>query len=217
MSYLAGAAAVAAVLRLTSMLLYAVANEGAAASAMPAALPTSGTSDPAVLLASISPAAAPVQQAVILPFPTTLPGAVTATDVPLTVETSVGTASPTIVDDPAVDPTTATATAAPAAELTALEATQEPTPQTAADAAGIITVQAVTSTFSGLLSQHNTYRATHRAPALQWDDTLAAGLASTVGSFCTDDNLAKSGGGMNAYRGRKVTQGTAIGAATLDW
>jgi uncharacterized protein YkwD len=76
-------------------------------------------------------------------------------------------------------------------------------------AKGLVTAQSV----SGMLQQHNTYRATHGAPAMVWDTTLAnAAQAWANGCQCQHGSS-----GENLYWGSGNDLNAAAAAATQLW
>lgn len=120
-------------------------------------LPTSGTTDPAIL-ASIPPL---VQTASV-----EAAAAPQATAIPLAVDEIAAIDDPDQVLTPGVG-MPRLITRRQQIQATAAWKKAE---KAAAAADGQVTVQSV----SGMLAQHNIYRARHGAPAMVWDNTLAA-------------------------------------------
>lgn len=70
--------------------------------------------------------------------------------------------------------------------------------------------------YQGILSQHNSYRAMHSAPAMSWDTTLASS-AATYASKCVWEHDPNNPAGENLYATTSKDLAAALSAATKVW
>lgn len=69
---------------------------------------------------------------------------------------------------------------------------------------------------TGVLNAHNTYRAHHRAPAMAWDNTVAA-AATNWASRCLFQHESNTPYGENLYVTSAKDAVGALAAATKAW
>jgi uncharacterized protein YkwD len=62
--------------------------------------------------------------------------------------------------------------------------------------------------YSEVLSQHNSYRARHQAPAMQWDGLLA-GSAAAYAAQCVFEHDASASSGENLYASAAISDTAA--------
>jgi len=74
----------------------------------------------------------------------------------------------------------------------------------------------ITTMNTGVLNAHNSYRATHRAPAMTWDNTVAA-AATNWASRCLFQHEDNPAYGENLYMTSAKDAAGALAAATKAW
>ncbi|EON61764.1 hypothetical protein W97_00980 [Coniosporium apollinis CBS 100218] len=127
---------------------------------------------------------------------------------------------PTTTEAPATSEVPATSEAPVTSETPATSAAPAPTEAPAPSEAPVTSEAAAPAPTSGrptgyadlVLRHHNVHRANHSAPALVWDENLAA-IAREIGSSCKYEHNTKAGGGgygQNIAAGVRENNVTAV-------
>jgi len=123
-----------------------------------------------------------------------------------TISGFVGQPLSLIADDAAIAAAAAAADAADASAAGAAARVNEGAPGQPGPAAAAAEVAAMASMFSGILSQHNSYRSRHGSPALVWNDAVASRAQNTVVScrFAHNAQVRKGRFAFNFFSARRV-------------
>jgi len=179
----------------------------------PIAYPTSGTtSEP--ILATLPPlTAGPFREAVVLPAPARLEAAIAAAA--LTPNPNMLAAATSVTEPQAEEVQEVVGTPQRRSPVRAARM-QAAFEQMSAASGGAAARAEAPTLYQGILSQHNTYRAVHSAPAMSWDTTLASS-AATYAAQCKWEHDQNNPAGENLYATTGKDFATALSAAIKAW
>lgn len=131
--------------------------------------------------------------------------------------TATASAAPEAVSSKVGRPVARSAARAARMQAAAAAAAQADQHAAAQAQGGVTAAAAVPATYGSITTKHNTYRATHQAPALSWDTTVAASAAAYAVRCIWGHDSSNAAYGENLYASTSTNQAGVLDAAITAW